>query len=119
MAVSLDLPIASGEPAARLGDDVHCTSHGKSSVTSGSTDTFINGQPAVRVSDQTACGATVSEGSSTVCINGKPAAFVGCTTTHGGTIISGSPTVFIGSKNSDKTWGWEDGVRGSSTHETQ
>jgi uncharacterized Zn-binding protein involved in type VI secretion len=97
--MTLDFRTGSGEPVARLGDEVDCPIHGKTSLVTGSPDTLINGQPAVRVGDRTACGATVIEGSNTFFINGRPAAFVGCATTHGGRIIGGSPTVIIGTKN--------------------
>jgi uncharacterized Zn-binding protein involved in type VI secretion len=96
-------PTGSGEPLARLGDEVDCPLHGKTSLVTGSPDTLINGQPAVRVGDRTSCGATVIEGSSTFFINGRAAAFIGCATSHGGIIIGGSPTVFIGTKNDAAT----------------
>jgi uncharacterized Zn-binding protein involved in type VI secretion len=87
------------EPTVRIGDKVDCPRHGTVAIVSGSPDTFINGQPAVRVGDTTSCGDTIIEGSNSVFINGKPAAFLGCATAHGGIIIGGSANVFIGTEH--------------------
>lgn len=83
---------------SRAGDAHACpqTGHSVNSVTSGSPDVFINGVPAARVGDPTACGSMITAGSCTVFINGKPAAFMGSATSHGGVIIGGSPNVLIG-----------------------
>ena len=103
MVIDSGYGTGTGEPAARMGDDVDCPLHGAASIVSGSPNTFINGKPAVRVGDRTACGDTIIKGSSSVFINGKPAAFIGCATAHGGIIIGGPATVFIGTQNSTAT----------------
>ena len=83
---------------SRVGDAHACpkTGHSVNAVTSDSPDVIINGVPAARVGDTTACGSMITAGSSTVFINGKPAAFMGSATSHGGIIINGSPNVLIG-----------------------
>lgn len=92
--------------AARLMD--YCSGHGDfppRPCISASTNVFINGRGAVRVSDvwDTHCnpapschnGTTVS-GSTRVFINGLPAARVGDSIDCGSVIGTGSPNVFIG-----------------------
>ncbi|MCM0084222.1 PAAR domain-containing protein [Geomonas sp. Red32] len=60
-----------GQPAARVGDRIHCN---------GSADTIIEGEP-------------------TVLINNRPAARTGDKTAHGGIIIGGCGTVLIGTSS--------------------
>ena len=90
---------------SRVGDAHACpkTGHSVNAVTSGSPDVIINGVPAARVGDTTACGSMITAGSSTVFINGKPAAFMGSATSHGGIIINGSPNVLIQGEIMKKT----------------
>lgn len=92
------------QPAARLGD--MCTGHGcfppRSSIT-GSSDTFIDGIPALRMGDKydTHCCVTCHDGqvvggSGTTFINGMPAARMGDALDCGSQIAIGSSTTFIG-----------------------
>lgn len=92
--------------ATRKGD--LCTGHDACSpvpLAEGSSNVFINGQPAGRVGDHYSahgCPAhpghqdVIATGSSTVFINGKPAARVGDAVSIGGTVQGGSGNVFIG-----------------------
>ena len=92
-------------------DDI-ASGHGcfpDTSITEGSPNVFINGQPAARVGDAAAphgctcgngCGTharVIAEGASSVFINGKPAVAVGHGINCGGVVISGSSNVFIDS----------------------
>ncbi|MDR6235191.1 putative Zn-binding protein involved in type VI secretion [Pseudomonas psychrotolerans] len=88
----------SGKPAARLSDTDACplTGHGPNPIASGSPDVLINGLPAARVGDSTACGDVIVQGSATVFVNGQPLALLGSATAHGGVIISGSGDVLVG-----------------------
>lgn len=94
--------------AARLGD--HCSGHDcyppRPSITS-SSDTFIDGIPALRVGDkyeQHCCTSppfdchegTVISGSGSVFINGQSAARVGDALDCGSTVNNGSSSTFIG-----------------------
>lgn len=96
------------QPAARLGD--LCTGHGcyppRPSIT-GSSDTFIDGIPALRMGDKYAVHCcvvlpfdchpgTVSVGSGSAYINGMPAARVGDALECGSKVAVGSSTTFIG-----------------------
>jgi uncharacterized Zn-binding protein involved in type VI secretion len=96
------------QPAARLGD--MCTGHDcyppRPSI-SASSDTFIDGIPALRVGDkyeQHCCTTlpsschegTVIVGSGTTFINGMAAARVGDALDCGSTIAVGSSSTFIG-----------------------
>jgi uncharacterized Zn-binding protein involved in type VI secretion len=49
-------------------------------VTGGSSDTLVNGKPAVIVGGRNGCGGVVTGGSSNVFINGKPVATAGSQT---------------------------------------
>ncbi len=90
--------------AARLGD--MCSGHGcfpPRPAISASSDTFIDGIPALRVGDkydQHTCSTThdgaVLVGSSTTFINGSMAARVGDSLDCGSTIAVGSPSTFMG-----------------------
>lgn len=92
--------------ATRLGDS--STGHdrcGGTSLTSASTNVFINGKGAGRVGDtysphgckdHSSHSDSISSGSSTVFINGKSAARVGDSVSIGGYVSSGSPNVVIG-----------------------
>lgn len=65
----------------------------------GSTNVFIQGLPAARVTDQCICVGppdTIVKGSLGVFINKLAAARVGDQTVHGGVIVSGAAKVFIG-----------------------
>nr|WP_314872774.1 PAAR domain-containing protein [uncultured Pseudomonas sp.] len=89
----------SGKPAARVTDPIDCPTagHGSNAIVSGSPNVFINGLPAARQGDLTACGSTIVSGvSSTVFINGLPAATQGSLGSHGGVVIGGSGSVIIG-----------------------
>ncbi|GKX44642.1 S-type pyocin domain-containing protein [Pectobacterium carotovorum] len=81
----------------------------ETSITEGSPDVIINGQPAARKGDTVllhGCPCSnaphgvhsrkIAEGSSTVIINGKNAACIGDSINCGGVIISGSGNVIIG-----------------------
>ncbi|WP_250656896.1 PAAR domain-containing protein [Alkalimarinus coralli] len=75
------------------------TRHKGGPTATGSSNVFINGQPAARVGDMAVCNGppdTIVQGSSTVFINGMPAATMGSVTAHGGIVIGGSGDVFIG-----------------------
>ncbi|QIB51863.1 PAAR domain-containing protein [Pseudomonas sp. OIL-1] len=89
----------SGKPIARVGDMTECPKdkHGGNPITQGSPDVLIEGMPAARMGDPTACGSTLAAGvSGSVMINGKPAAILGSTGNHGNAVVSGSTTVVIG-----------------------
>ncbi|MEH6389444.1 PAAR domain-containing protein [Pseudomonas profundi] len=89
----------SGKPVARIGDMTECPKdkHGSNPITQGSPDVLIEGVPAARMGDPTACGSMLVGGvSGSVMINGKPAAVLGSTGNHGNAVVSGSTTVVIG-----------------------
>ena len=89
----------SGNPAARLGAPPACPQkgHGTNPIVTGSADVLIDGVPAARMGDTTACGSSLVDGvASTVLINGKPAALLGSTGNHGNVVIAASGTVLIG-----------------------
>lgn len=106
--------------AARVNDpveakaDVHgapcCPHQVKGFITVGSTDVFINGQPAARVGDQgmhaACCGPNtfvIAVGSNTVFVNNQKAARTKDTTLHcggsSGEITQGSDDVFVDKDN--------------------
>lgn len=90
----------SGKPAARQTDPVACPvpGHGTNPLVTGSPNVLMDGLPAARLSDKSACGsAVVGAVASTVFINGLPAATLGSTGDHGSVIVAGSGTVIIGS----------------------
>lgn len=91
--------------ATRIGDSsIGHDMCGGTSLSTGSSNVFINGKGAGRVGDTYAphgCedhsshSATISSGSSTVFINGSPAARAGDSASCS-TVASGSPNVMIG-----------------------
>lgn len=93
-------------PMSSLGD--RCTGHGNfppRPSTSGSSNVFINGKPALRVGDSfaphappnvTPHGGSVSVGSSTVSINGRGAARIGDPVSCGSAVAEGSADVSVG-----------------------
>jgi uncharacterized Zn-binding protein involved in type VI secretion len=48
-----------GRRIARVGDQVSCRKHGKTSITTGDPHVLIDGRPAARHGDECACGATL------------------------------------------------------------
>ncbi len=94
------------QPAARKGDYQKCPKyenkvipHVGGSITSGSDNVTINGQPAARLNEAAKCdpaSCQITSGSASVFINGQPAARVKDPTDHGGEITQGSNNVFIG-----------------------
>ncbi len=95
------------KPAARLGDTNACPlpGHGSNPTVSGSPDVLINGLPALRVGDSSACGDAVAEGIGCILVNGQPIAFLGSATAHGGVIVSGSGDVLVGTQHTPhRSW---------------
>ncbi|UQA58626.1 PAAR domain-containing protein [Polyangium aurulentum] len=84
-------------PAARITDRHNCAKHPPNAIVSGEGTVIVGFQPQARVSDEEACGATISAGEKSVIIGFKDAARKGDPTSHGGVIASGCPTVIIGS----------------------
>ena len=92
------------QAAARLGD--FCTGHDcwpPRQAISASSDTFIDGIPALRMGDKydihccvTCHDGTVIGGSSSVFINGVPAARVGDAIDCGSQVATGSSTTSMG-----------------------
>jgi uncharacterized Zn-binding protein involved in type VI secretion len=60
------------QPAARLGDAVYCAQHQEQTISSASTDVFIDDRGAARVGDSISCGATITGGSPDVFVDGFP-----------------------------------------------
>ena len=89
-------------PAGRLSDLNACPlpGHGRNPTTSGSVNVLINGLPALRVGDSTACGDAVTQGIGSIMVNGQPIAHLGSATAHGGVIVSGSGDVLVGTQHS-------------------
>jgi uncharacterized Zn-binding protein involved in type VI secretion len=89
------------KPAARLSDKDACpkTGHGVNPTVTGSPNVLINGLPALRVGDSSACGDSVTQGISNILVNGQPIAFLGSATAHGGVIITGSGDVVVGTQH--------------------
>jgi uncharacterized Zn-binding protein involved in type VI secretion len=50
---------------ARMGDKASCPIHGSTTIASGDQTLIVNGKPAARHGDQTACGATLIAGQQT------------------------------------------------------
>jgi uncharacterized Zn-binding protein involved in type VI secretion len=48
-----------GRMVARVTDQVSCPNHGTNNIVSGDSTLMIDGQPAARHGDSTACGATL------------------------------------------------------------
>lgn len=92
----------SGKPDARVTDPTSCPlpGHGVNPIAVGSPDVFMDGLPAARQNDKSACGSPiVGDVASTVLINGMPAATVGSVGGHGNKVIAGSSTVIIGNSH--------------------
>lgn len=51
-----------GVGIARMGDKTVCPTHGSSPIISGDSTLIIDGKPAARAGDKTACGATLIAG---------------------------------------------------------
>jgi uncharacterized Zn-binding protein involved in type VI secretion len=96
-------------PVTRTNVDAS-TGHGgyvpRPSTPNGSTDTFINGEGAVRVGDAwpdhtdpgppDTHGGSQSSGSATVFVNGQPLARIGDSISCGDSVAAGSPDVICG-----------------------
>lgn len=54
---------------ARIGDPVSCPIHGPNTITTGSSDVFVDGKGVAWEGSQCACGATITTGSSDVLTN--------------------------------------------------
>lgn len=68
-----------GLPAARtLLDQVTCSDHGPSPISTGSATVLINALPAARCDDQTVCGARIVHGCESVYIGGATVALQTC-----------------------------------------
>lgn len=92
----------SGKPAARLGDPTDCPKkgHGTNPIAAGSPDVLLDGLPAARQGDSSACGGAMSGNLiSNVMINGRPAAVLGSVGDHGNVVVGGSGTVLIGTSH--------------------
>lgn len=89
------------KPAARQSDQDSCPlpGHSVNPAVTGSPNVLINGLPALRVGDRSACGDAVAEGMSSILVNGLPIAFLGSATSHGGMIITGSADVLVGNQH--------------------
>ncbi len=89
------------KPAGRLSDLDACPlpGHGSNPTTTGSANVLINGLPALRVGDSTACGDAVTQGIGSILVNGMPIAHLGSATAHGGAIITGSGDVLVGNQH--------------------
>ncbi len=116
-------------PQGRLGDkanvpaDAHgcpaCPHPGIGPAIAGSTTTFVNNRPALRIDDPgihaACCGTNMwnaKEGSATVFIDNKPAHRMGDQTKHCGgmgQLIEGSPTVIVGGGSTGGSGGSSDG----------
>lgn len=55
-----------GIPIARIGDSVTCSTHGSTTIVSGSSFAKDENKFIARVNDACGCGATIATGSSTV-----------------------------------------------------
>ncbi|MBF8719991.1 MULTISPECIES: PAAR domain-containing protein [Pseudomonas] len=77
------------KPIALVGHLHICPLHGKGTITTGASATFVNGKPIARAGDEVSCGAIIETGSVSTLIEGHPAARQGDTTDHGGTIVEG------------------------------
>lgn len=53
---------AGGKGIARMGDKVSCPIHGSTSIASGDNTLIVDGKPAARHGDKTACGAVLIAG---------------------------------------------------------
>jgi uncharacterized Zn-binding protein involved in type VI secretion len=87
-------------PAARVGDNHGCFTHGGGVIQGpGCELVLVGGKPAARRLDRAACGGVmdaIALGSFSVLIGGQPAARMGDQCAHGGEITEGSRMVLIG-----------------------
>src|SRR5262245_19400018 len=92
-----------GKPTARINDPTACPlpGHATNPIPSGSPNVLIDGLPAERQGDLSACGgAMASNVIPDVLINGMPSATVGTVGSHGNVVVSRSGTVVIGTSHS-------------------
>ncbi|MDU8420042.1 PAAR domain-containing protein [Pseudomonas syringae] len=96
-------PAATGAGVGQLIGSLSCCNHQTGQIVSGSSNVYINGEPAARShADHAKCDEhssrpqVISQGSSNVYINGHPAARVGDRTACDAKIVVGSSNVFIG-----------------------
>ncbi|MEQ4337495.1 MULTISPECIES: PAAR domain-containing protein [Pseudomonas syringae group] len=94
---------ATGAGVGQLIGSLSCCNHQTGQIVSGSSNVYINGEPAARAhADQAKCdehssrSQVIAQGSSNVYINGHPAARVGDRTACDAKIVVGSSNVFIG-----------------------
>ncbi|RMU25044.1 PAAR domain-containing protein [Pseudomonas savastanoi] len=94
---------ATGAGVGQLIGSLSCCNHQTGQILSGSSNVYINGEPAARAhADQAKCDEhsstpqVIAQGSSNVYINGHPAARVGDCTACDAKIVVGSSSVFIG-----------------------
>ncbi|BBN63147.1 MULTISPECIES: PAAR domain-containing protein [Pseudomonas] len=94
---------ATGAGVGQLIGSLSCCNHQTGQIVSGSSDVYINGEPAARAhADQAKCDEhssrpqVIAQGSSNVYINGHPAARVGDRIACDAKIVVGSSNVFIG-----------------------
>lgn len=94
---------ATGAGVGQLIGSLSCCNHQTGQIVSGSSNVYINGEPAARShADHAKCDEhssrpqVISQGSSNVYINGHPAARVGDRTACDAKIVVGSSNVFIG-----------------------
>lgn len=94
---------ATGAGVGQLIGSLSCCNHQTGQIVSGSSNVYINGEPAARShADQAKCDEhssrpqVIAQGSSNVYINGHPAARVGDRTACDAKIVVGSSNVFIG-----------------------
>lgn len=94
---------ATGAGVGQLIGSLSFCNHQTGQIVSGSSNVYINGEPAVRAHvDQAKCDEhssrpqVIAQGSSNVYINGHPAARVGDRTACDAKIVVGSSNVFIG-----------------------
>ncbi|AKF51642.1 MULTISPECIES: PAAR domain-containing protein [Pseudomonas syringae group] len=94
---------ATGAGVGQLIGSLSCCNHQTGQIVSGSSNVYINGEPAARAhADQAKCDEhssrpqVIAQGSSNVYINGHPAARVGDRTACDAKIVVGSSNVFIG-----------------------
>jgi RHS repeat-associated protein len=104
--------VASGRPAARVGDPHVCPMSdgpkphvGGPILPTGCPTVLIGGMPAARVGDRLTCASVpdviAPPGAPKVLIGGLPAARMFDKTLHGGKITAGDPSVLIGGPSSD------------------
>jgi len=85
-------------PAAHRRGDLGGQHSSPSRATGGSSDIFINGQPAMRLGDVYEDGSKLVDGATNVFFNGKPAARIKDKINSDTIALTGSPNVFIGDR---------------------